>query len=357
LPSGSEDFLETSPSPIEELTIFHAGCERLSDGSLRHSHLEVYRLILEDICTEFEMKNELVEVATSDRVDKESAKRYVDANVFGLSYWDRYVDSGLAPLKIFLMTEQDKTWWAEQLEGRLTLEPEWFGPSDGGGHCYAAEAEAFCNKAYYGMDNEVTGTSNILTTMIGSKLQWTTFRRVVPIHEATHQFHSATGLGNWRYWYIEGQATYFEMASSVLVAGLGGSNWRTEQAQLAATQDDIRFEATTPEATYEFMKKCESGSNCQGLSYFGSSLAHELLVNTYGVKKYFDWNLALAERLPDFLWRETPQNKAVMRQGVEGFAKIFKEYFGVDIDKWERAELAPYILATYQCEVVKTKCS
>jgi hypothetical protein len=81
------------------------------------------------------------------------------------------------------------------------------------------------------------------------------------------------------------------------------------------------------------------------------------LVNTYGVDKYFAWNLALADRLPDFLWRETPYNQSTMRQGNEGFANIFKEFFGIDIDDWERREFAPYLLETYQCEVVKTKCS
>ena len=348
---------ESTPSPTAALSMFDAGCAKLEDGTLTHSHLDVYRPILEDICRDFEMRYDLVDVALSEKVNKASAERYVDANVFGLSYWDRYVEGGLAPLKIILMTEEEKSWWAEQLKGELTLKPEWFGPSDGGGHCYAAEAEAFCNKAYYGMDKEVKGTSNILTTMIGSKLEWTTFRRVVPIHEATHQFHSATGLGNWRFWYIEGQATYFEMASSVLVSGLGGSNWRREQAEMAATQDRIRFNATTPKETYEFMMNCQTGPNCQGLSYFGSSLAHELLVNTYGVEKYFAWNLALADRLPDFLWRETPSDQNAMRKGNEGFAKIFKEFFETDIDEWERKEFAPYLLKTYQCEVVQTKCS
>jgi hypothetical protein len=82
-----------------------------------------------------------------------------------------------------------------------------------------------------------------------------------------------------------------------------------------------------------------------------------LLVNTYGVEKYFAWNLALADRLPDFLWRETPSDQNAMRKGNEGFAKIFKEFFETDIDEWERKEFAPYLLKTYQCEVVQTKCS
>ena len=303
------------------------------------------------------MNYELVDATLSPRVDTESAERYIDTNVFGLSYWNRYVEGGLPPLRIYLLMEEEKKWWSDQLKGQLAVKPEWFGPTDGGGHCYAAEAEAFCPKAYYGMDKEVTGTSNILTTMIGSKLQWTTFRKVVPIHEATHQFHSVTGLGNWRYWYIEGQATYFEMASSVLVSGLGGSNWRIEQAELAATQDDIPFTATNAKQAYEFIQKCQNGSNCQGLSYFGSSLAHELLVNTYGVDKYFAWNLDIADRLPDFLWRETPSNQETMRKGNDGFAKSFKKFFGMDIDDWEKKEFAPYLLETYQCEVVKTTCS
>jgi hypothetical protein len=355
--SPSEEKSEALPDPEVELSIFDAGCAALDNGSLAHSHLDVYRPILLDICTDFEMNYDLVDVTLSAKVDTESAERYVETNVFGLSYWDRYVEGGLPPLKMFLLMEKEQDWWADQLAGQVTVEPEWFGPTDGGGHCYAAVAEAFCPKAYYAIDKEVNGTSNILTTMIGSKLEWTTFRKVVPIHEATHQFHSMTGLGNWRFWYIEGQATYFEMASSVLVSGLGGSNWRIEQAELAGKQDDIPFTATNAKQAYEFIQKCQSGPNCQGLSYFGSSLAHELLVSTYGVETYFAWNLALADRLPDFLWRETPQNQAVMQEGIQGFAKIFKEFFGVDIDKWERTEFAPYLLATYECEVVQTKCS
>jgi ATPase subunit of ABC transporter with duplicated ATPase domains len=122
--------------------MFDAGCAALEDGTLTHSHLEVYRAILVDICMDFEMNYELVDVAMSEKVEKESAARYVDANVFGLSYWNRYVEDGLAPLKIILMTETEKSWWADQLRGELTLKPKWFGPTDGGGHCYAAEAEA-----------------------------------------------------------------------------------------------------------------------------------------------------------------------------------------------------------------------
>jgi hypothetical protein len=41
---------------------------------------------------DFEMNYELVDVQMSEKVDKESADRYVDANVFGLSYWNRYVE-------------------------------------------------------------------------------------------------------------------------------------------------------------------------------------------------------------------------------------------------------------------------
>lgn len=355
-PVSSDPIPEIAPSPVETLSMFDSGCAKLEDGSLSHSHIKIYRPILEDICRDFEMDYGLVEVITSSRVNQDGVKLYVDNNVFGLSYWNRYVEGGLPPLKMILLMEEEKEWWTDQLQDQITVEPVWFGPSAEAGHCYAAVPEAFCPKAYYGMDREVTGTSNILTTMIGSKLRWTTFRKVVPIHEATHQFHSVTGLGNWRFWYVEGQATYFEMASSVLVSGLGGENWRLEQAALANTQDDIPFTAKNAQQAYDFMKKCNSGANCQGLMYFGSSLAHELLVNTYGVDKYIAWNLALADRLPDFRWRETPQNESVMREGMRGFADAFKEFFGADIDEWERTEFAPYLLATYQCEVIKTGC-
>ena len=344
-----------SGQPVAKLSIFHEGCSKLESGELEHKHLEIYRPVLVDICSNFEMDYGLVNVVASERVNQSSVDLYVDHNVFGLSYWNRYVKGGMPPLEMILLMEDEQQWWTSQLEGKLTLEPEWFGPTDGGGHCYAAEAEAFCPKGYYSMDSETTGVNNIFTTMLGSRLEWTTFRKVTPIHESTHQFQSITGLGHWRYWYVEGQATYFELASSVLVSGLGASDWRDEQASLTMSQDELKFSADTADETYDHMQKCSFGGSCQGFKYFGASLAHELLVNSYGIDKYIDWNLALAERLPDFTWRNMPDE--TMQQGLREFDAIFEEFFGIDIDQWERDELSPYILKTYQCEVFKTVCS
>jgi hypothetical protein len=88
----TESIPEPATSPTVELSMFDTGCAALEDGTLTHSHLEVYRAILVDICMDFEMNYELVDVQMSEKVDKESADRYVDANVFGLSYWNRYVE-------------------------------------------------------------------------------------------------------------------------------------------------------------------------------------------------------------------------------------------------------------------------
>lgn len=342
-------------TPDESKTIFDEGCDKFRNGELTHSHLDIYEPLLQDICQDFQMDYELVSVQTSPGADKESVDLYVNNYVFGLSYWDRYVPGGLKPLAMYILMEDEKEWWMTALTDVLKIEPEWFGPTDGGGHCYAAEAEAFCPKAYYALDGETKGDQNVLATMLGSKLEWTTFRKVTPIHEATHQFHSTTGLGNWRYWYVEGQATYFELASSVLVSDLGATNWREELASQTMNQDEKKFNAKTPAETFKYMKMCENGGNCNGFSYFGGSLAHELLVTSFGIDKYMDFNLAIANRLPDYFWRG--MNDADRKTGIKGFEKTFQEFFGTEIEDWERNSLAPFVLDVYQCEVLRQKCS
>lgn len=353
--SGDATSESNTQSATERVSMFEQGCASLANGSLTHKYLEKYRPIVEDICDGFEMDYSLVEVVTSPLVDQDSVQLYVENNVFGLSYWDRYVAGGLEPMKMLLLMEDEEDWWSEELNGLVTVTPEWFGPTDGGGHCYAAEAEAFCPKGYYAHDGETTGEFNVLTTMLGSKLEWNTFRKVVPIHEATHQFHSTTGLGHWRWWFIEGQATYFELAATVLVPDLGASDWRDEVGRDTYSRDELRFNASTVEETVAYMDECEKTGKCNGFRYFGASLAHELLVNTYGIDTYLEWNLEIAERLPDFFWRGMDEETA--RQGNLQFAEIFEEFYGVDIDAWEQTVFASLVLETYNCEVKGIACS
>jgi hypothetical protein len=353
--SGDATSESSAQSATQQESMFEQGCESLANGSLTHKYLEKYRPIVEDICNGFEMDYSLVEVQTSPLVDQDSVQLYVQNNVFGLSYWDRYVAGGLQPMKMLLLMEDEQDWWAKQLGGLVTVTPEWFGPTDGGGHCYAAEAEAFCPKGYYAQDGETTGNFNVLTTMLGSKVDWNTFRKVVPIHESTHQFHSTTGLGHWRWWYIEGQATYFELAATVLVPDLGASEWRDEIGRDTYRQDELKFNASNVSETVAYMDECDKTGKCNGFRYFGASLAHELLVNTYGIDTYLNWNLALAERLPDFFWRGMDEETS--RLGNLQFEEIFEEFFGTDIDTWEQTEFASLVLETYNCEVRGIACS
>lgn len=348
LPSEPTQSSNANASPSNQADtdrIFIEGCQRFNDGELSHKYLELYRPIVQDICVDFEMRYDLVEVYASPLVKKSSVELYVANNVFGLSYWDKYVAGGLKPLKLIVLTEDDQDWWAGQLDDLLTIEPEWFGPTDGGGHCFAAVASAFCPKSYFSFEGDTTGDFDVLTTMLGSRLEWDTFRKVVPIHESTHAFQAAGGLGHWRYWFVEGQATYFELAASILVPELGSENWRDELAANAPSRDELQFNATTTDEVNEYMAKCNGEFNCDGFRYFGASLAHELLVNTFGMEKYFAWNVALAKELPDFNWRGMTEK--VTEEGQSGFARLFEEYFDVDIQEWERTQLASYILANY----------
>ena len=354
-PSVSPQTNADTPQAESQTSMFEEGCIKLSGGSLSHKYLDKYRPLVEDICNGFEMDYSLVQVKTSPRVDSDSVKLYVENNVFGLSYWNRYVAGGLEPMKVILLTEDEQDWWSQELNGLVTVTPEWFGPTDGGGHCYAAEAEAFCPKAYYAHDGETTGNFNVLTTMLGSKVDWNTFRKVVPIHESTHQFHSTTGLGHWRWWFIEGQATYFELAATVLVPNLGASDWRDEIGRDTYSRDELKFNASNVAETLAYINECNKTGKCNGFRYFGASLAHELLVNTYGIETYLNWNLALAESLPDFFWRGMDEETA--RLGNLQFEEIFEEFFGTDIGTWEQTEFASLVLETYNCEVRGLACS
>jgi len=349
------DHRASSYEPSTAITMFEQGCQKFSNGTLRHKYLDKYRSIVTDICSGFEMDYSLVEVKTSPRVDAKSVELYVENNVFGLSYWNKYVSGGLRPMKVLLLMEDEQDWWRSNLEGLVTLTPEWFGPTDGGGHCYAAEAEAFCPKAYYDLDGETSGNFNVLTAMLGSKVDWNTFRKIVPIHEATHQFHSTTGLGHWRWWFIEGQATYFELAASVLVPGLGASGWRDEIVRDTYSRDELKFNASNVEETVAYIDQCNRTGKCNGFRYFGASLAHELLVESFGIDSYLKWNEAIAERLPNFYWRGMDEVSRAL--GNQGFEDAFNEFFGVNIRTWETNDLAQFVFETYNCEVKGARCN
>ena len=329
----------------EPVTVYEAGCVALKAGELKHKYLELYRPMVEDICTDFEMRYDLIDLVLSPKIDRKDAQFYLDANVFGLSYWDRYAPNGLTPRLLLLLMEEEQDWWSEQLDELLIREPGWFGPTDEGGHCYAAEAEAFCLKLYVANEGDTKEDFDVLTTMIGSRFQWDTFRKVVPIHEATHAFHTAIELAQWRYWLMEGQATYFELAASVLIQQPDMGNWRDDQLRQAFSQDEIKFTATTPEEAYDHYVACQQ-ANCDGLRYIGSSFAHELLVNSYGMETYFAWNQDMAATLPPMNWRNYDQEKSDIGQKL--FPEIFEKHFGIDLETWERDYYMPYLIENYR---------
>lgn len=336
---------EPTPEP-EYATVYEEGCAMLQAGTLTHKYLDLYRPLVEDICQDFEMRYDLVDLVLSPKVDRQAAEFYLDANVFGLSYWNRYAPNGIDHRRILLLMEDEQDWWSEQLGELLNREPTWFGPSADGGHCYAAVAEAFCSKLYVANEGDTKVDFDVFTTMLGSRMKWSTFRKVVPIHEATHAFHTAIELSNWKWWVIEGQATYFELAGSVLVPELGTGNWRDEQMRQSFSQDEIKFFAKTPEEVGQHIRACDRPDVCNGFRYIGASMAHELLVNTYGMDAYFAWNRDMAERLPPMNWRSFDEQKAKI--GNRLFPKIFEENFGIALDTWEREQLAPYLIENYR---------
>ena len=344
----NSDVEQNSPEEVETeaaASLYEQGCDLFNAGKLEHKYLEIYRELLTDICTDFEMKYELVEVRRSQKVDKSDLEFYVDANVFALSYWDQYTTNGMTKRYLVLLMEQEKDWWEEQLDELLAIEPVWFGPSAEAGHCYAAEAAAICPKLYVGNEGSTNGDYDVLTTMIGSRLEWTPFRNVIAVHESTHGYQTTERLGHWRYWFVEGQATYFELAVSILAPSLAGANWRDESIGNSWRRDENPFRATTAQEAYEFLRNCDGPQECDGFRYVGASFAHELLVNTYGIETYKAWNRAIAEQLPDFVWEGQLQEERDL--GNRQFAELFNEYFEIDIDQWEQVNYSEYLVEQF----------
>lgn len=347
-PTGVTESAEEAADPEDvsaDSNLYLEGCKKFEAGELEHKHLETYRALLEDICTDFEMNYDLVEVRQSPKVDQVDLDFYVDANVFALSYWNQFTIAGMTKRYLVLLMEEEEAWWEEQVDELLAIEPVWFGPSAEAGHCYAAEPEAICPKLYVGNEGSTTGDFDVLTTMIGSKLEWTPFRRVIAIHESTHGYQTTERLGHWRYWFVEGQATYFEMAVSILAGSLAGYSWRDEAIATSNQRDANPFLATTAAEAYDYLRKCDGPQECDGMRYVGSSFAHELLVNTYGLETYKTWNKAIAEQLPDFVWDGQPQPEGDL--GNKLFAELFLEHFEVEINQWEKEELSPYLLEQF----------
>lgn len=144
---------------------------------------------------------------------------------------------------------------------------------------------------------------------------------------------------------IEGQATYFELAASVMVPGQGYENWRDEQLQQVVSQDELRYTAKTKEEAYEDFLDCQRG-NCDGLRYIGCSFAHELLINTYGMETYCAWNQDMATTLPPMNWRNFDQEKSDLGQKL--LPELFEKHFGIDLETWEHDYYMPYLIENYR---------
>ena len=75
-------------------------------------------------------------------------------------------------------------------------------------------------------------------------------------------------------------------------------------------------------------------------------MAHELLVNSYGMDSYFAWNKDMAERLPPMNWRNFDNQKADL--GNKLFPEVFEDNFGIPLETWEKEQLYPYLIENYR---------
>lgn len=300
-----------------------------------------YEEVIRDACAKVDLNAIAVPFESSQTVNKESLEIYIGAEKFHLGYWNKYMQSGFPTKQRIVFTELDQAWWEQKMNENI-LKPDlsWFTSKNEGGHC-RVESDIFCPKFF----EPVLTTTGLPTEfrIIGTKLGWQDWQLLNSAHETVHLYQDSHGMSHWAFWYIEGQATFFELAMSKLYFG---DNYLRREFIVTRPnrQDSLKYSATNLAESRAFLKKCKASRNgdCENFKYGAGSLFHEKLVIDYGLAKYFDWQMKLAARMP----KGNPGNLShtkQMRTETE-FAVIFEESFGQSLDHFENQTMAQYLL-------------
>jgi hypothetical protein len=328
-----------SPSPTVDASLWSSKCEQFKPSGSTLPHIIAYEAVINDVCSkgaayEFDLTYESSETANPEIVAK-----FTDAQTFALNYWSNY-SPAFAPTKYVLFSEKDQAWW-EQKQTAYLKKPDlgWFTSKDEGWHC-RVEADIFCPKKFF--PEETTIDQNIEFRIIGSKLNWEPRHNNNMTHEATHAYQDQLGFSHYREWFIEGQATFYEMAFSHLYYGepIG----RKEYMNQTFTQDKIPFDAKTPKEFLDHIDACNS-------KYGVGMMYHEKLIVDHGLDTYMEWLAAMDKAMPK--GNPSTYNQAKMEKMQVVFDKTFKKVFGTTLFEFEYQVMPDYVLAAFAAQATE----
>jgi hypothetical protein len=303
-----------------------------------------YDAVIAEVCAKTKPNSFKASVDVSPSVSARNVSRYMDSLRFHESYWGTQMNpSFTSPLRV-VFSESDKKWWTQKQKQYL-LKPElgWFTSKSEGFHCRVMP-DGFCPKHFEG---ELTKSGTpVEFRIIGSRLSWQNWQLTNGAHEAVHMYQDSHSQNFWSFWYIEGQATFFELAMARLLHK-SDSLRKMYLVDNPKQQDSLKFNAKTPEAAAKYFNDCNnSGNACSSFKYGGGSLFHEKLVLDYGLKKYFEWQDWLNANMPQGnMGKFTPTETETL---YKTFAKSFEAVFGITQQHFETKVMSRYFLDSYQ---------
>jgi hypothetical protein len=303
-----------------------------------------YDAVIAEVCAKAKPNSFNASAVVSPSVSARNLSRYMDSLRFHESYWGtRMNPSFTSPLRV-VFSERDKKWWTQKQKQYL-LKPDlgWFTSKSEGFHCRVM-ADGYCPKHFEGALTK-SGTP-VEFRIIGSRLNWQNWQLTNGAHEAIHIYQDSHSQNFWSFWYIEGQATFFELAMARLLHK-SDSLRKMYLVDNPKQQDSLKFNAKTPEGAAKYFSDCNnSGNACASFKYGGASLFHEKLVLDYGLKKYFEWQDWLNSNMPrGNMGKFTPLETEAL---YKTFAKSFEVVFGITQEHFETKVMPQYVLSSYR---------
>ncbi|WP_415273533.1 hypothetical protein [Aquiluna sp. Uisw_065] len=328
-------------TPSDSPNAWLAACKDY-EADISFSSPQVYATIIDDVCAVNKLDYSLVTVVASPTVDQVKLKQYVDSTVFVMSYWQSRTGLALKPLTIVAFSELDNGFWEEEVGSRVSVDIEYPSRTTKGGHCGYGDdiADAFCPKKYPSSASKDGGI--VLSLLLGSQVVINRFRHLVPAHEAVHIFQDSVGQGHYTMWYVEGQATLFELALQTLFYGSAkGYNVMDRGETLdAARTDDNPFNPKTVQDVVTHVAECRNSGSapCMGFRNGPGSVFHEKIIMDFGIDSYMTLMSVILdqERLYALEWSE-----GLLYRG-------FEEVTGVEWFSWSESSVAPYLVELYK---------
>tara|TARA_B110000285_G_C15050902_1_gene576928 strand:- start:73 stop:1329 length:1257 start_codon:yes stop_codon:yes gene_type:complete len=325
---------QAESKPTNSANEWLAACKSYTPGNSAGSP-QVYTTIINDVCANTKLDYSLVKVVAGPTVDRAKLQQYVDSTVFVMSYWQSRTGLTLKPLTIVGFSEFDTDFWKKEVGSRVNVDIEYPGLSTAGGHCGYGDniADAFCPKNY---PSPVTKDGNIvLSLLLGSDVVINRFRHLVPAHEAVHMFQDSVGQSHYTVWYVEGQASLFEMALQRLFYG---STNRIEVLERART-DKNDFNPKNVQDVMAHLRECRvSGSDpCRGFRNGPGSAIHEKIIIDFGIDSYM--------KLMTVILEQKPLNSEEWMEGL--LFRGFEATYSTEWWDWLETSAAPYLVKLY----------